>query len=58
MTVFSSTSLAGASVVITRPVGNGAALGRRVSALGGRPLLLPGLALRAVDDVPFAVDAW
>lgn len=57
MMAFSDTSLNGAGVVITRPVGNGAALGRRVSALGGRPLLLPGLALRAVDDVPFAVDA-
>lgn len=37
----------GRCVVITRPVGEGHALARRVRALGGVPLLLPGLALRA-----------
>lgn len=40
----------GRSVVITRPAGTGAALARRVRALGGTPLLLPGLALRGVAD--------
>lgn len=54
MVRFSETALAGAHVVITRPVGSGASLARRVGAMGGRPLLLPGLALRAVDDVEFA----
>lgn len=41
---------AGATVVITRPVGTAASLARRVQALGGVPLLLPGLALRGVVD--------
>lgn len=43
-------------LVITRPVGTGAALSRRVRALGGVPLSLPGLALRAADD-PAAMRA-
>ena len=43
-------SLQGRVVVITRPAGTGAGLARRVRALGGRPLLLPGLSLHAVDD--------
>lgn len=37
-------------VVITRPVGDGAALARRVRAAGGVPLLLPGLSLRGMAD--------
>lgn len=37
-------------VVITRPVGTASALARTVRALGGVPLLLPGLALRGVID--------
>ena len=37
-------------VVITRPAGTATALARRVRALGGVPLLLPGLALRAAAD--------
>lgn len=36
----------GCTVVITRPVGEGRALARRVRAAGGVPLLLPGLSLR------------
>lgn len=36
--------------MITRPAGTATALARRVRALGGVPLLLPGLALRGVDD--------
>ncbi len=36
-----------ASVVITRPVGQGRALVRKVRALGGRPVLLPGVSLVA-----------
>lgn len=37
-------------VAITRPVGTGAALARRVRALGGMPLLLPGSSLHAQRD--------
>jgi uroporphyrinogen-III synthase len=40
----------GRIVVITRPAGKATALARRVRALGGTPLLLPGLALRGVAD--------
>ncbi len=42
--------LHGRTVVITRPAGTASALVRRVRALGGVPLLLPGLALRGVAD--------
>lgn len=42
--------LHGRVVVITRPVGSSAGLARRVRAAGGMPLLLPGLALRPIDD--------
>ena len=42
--------LLGASVIVTRPAGTGAGLARRVRALGGEAVLLPGLALRATDD--------
>jgi len=47
----------GRVVVITRPVGGGAALARAVRQRGGVPVLLPGLALRGVDDVPAARQA-
>jgi uroporphyrinogen-III synthase len=43
-------ALRGRVLVVTRPVGTAAALSRRVRALGGVPLSLPGLALRAADD--------
>lgn len=43
-------ALHGRIVVITRPAGTASALVRRVRALGGAPLLLPGLALRGVVD--------
>ncbi|WP_187300657.1 uroporphyrinogen-III synthase, partial [Mizugakiibacter sediminis] len=46
--------LAGAAVAITRPAGTGDALARRVRALGGTPLRLPGLALRAAEDAETA----
>lgn len=36
--------------MITRPAGTASALARQVRALGGVPLLLPGLALRGVVD--------
>lgn len=39
--------LAGASVVVTRPAGSGQTLKRRIRALGGTALSLPGIALRA-----------
>ncbi len=42
--------LRGRTIMITRPAGTAAALVRRVRALGGVPLLLPGLALRGVGD--------
>ncbi len=41
--------LAGTSVVITRPAGTAAPLARRVRALGGLPVIVPGLSLRAVS---------
>jgi len=44
-------ALHGRVLVITRPVGTAGALARRVRALGGTPVLLPGLALRGPDDV-------
>jgi uroporphyrinogen-III synthase len=51
-------SLAGCTIVITRPAGTGAALARRVRTLGGTPLLLPGLSLRAISDVDTAFAQW
>lgn len=50
----SAQPLAGATVAITRPAGTGGALARRVRALGGVPLRLPGLSLRAAEDVEAA----
>ncbi|MGH8172339.1 MAG: uroporphyrinogen-III synthase [Rhodanobacteraceae bacterium] len=43
-------ALEGASIIITRPAGTGGALAARVRALGGRPVALPGLVLRATTD--------
>ncbi len=43
--------LRGRVLIITRPVGTASALARRVRALGGTPVLLPGLSLRGPDDV-------
>jgi uroporphyrinogen-III synthase len=48
------TGVSGRIMVITRPVGTSAALARRVRALGGVPLLLPGLALRGPADPAMA----
>lgn len=42
--------LRGRCVVITRPVGTASALVRRIRALGGVPVLLPGLSLRPTTD--------
>ncbi|MEO7071664.1 MAG: uroporphyrinogen-III synthase [Rhodanobacter sp.] len=56
MTVGTGGQLHGRAVVITRPAGTAASLARRVRAAGGVPVLLPGLALRAINDVA-AVDA-
>lgn len=42
--------LHGRTVVITRPAGTARTLATQVRALGGVPLLLPGLALRAAAD--------
>src|SRR5262249_27383139 len=41
---------AGAGLVVTRPVGDGASLARAIRAGAGRAVLLPGLALRRIDD--------
>ncbi|HET7563006.1 MAG TPA: uroporphyrinogen-III synthase [Rhodanobacteraceae bacterium] len=46
--------LAGTRIAITRPVGSGGALARRVRALGGEPLSLPGVRLRAAGDADTA----
>ncbi len=45
-------ALAGASLIVTRPVGDGAALKRRIATRGGRALSLPGSSLRALADTP------
>ena len=45
-------ALAGASVIVTRPVGAGEALKRRIVRLGGCALSLPGSSLRALADTP------
>jgi uroporphyrinogen-III synthase len=42
--------LAGASVIVTRPSGTAASLRRRIQALGGRAISLPGISLRAAQD--------
>jgi uroporphyrinogen-III synthase len=42
--------LHGRIVVITRPAGTASALARKVRALGGVPLRLPGMGLRAAPD--------
>lgn len=39
--------LAGAAIIITRPAGTSASVAHRARKLGGRPILLPGLSLRA-----------
>lgn len=50
----SARPLAGASVVVTRPAGTATALRRRVRALGGHFVALPGVGLRAVADADVA----
>ena len=52
-----SLPLAGCTVVVTRPVGNTRPFMRRVIALGGRAVALPGLALRRCADVQSARSA-
>lgn len=44
------------TVVITRPAGTAGPLSRRVRKLGGIPVSVPGLSLRAIEDAS-AVDA-
>jgi uroporphyrinogen-III synthase len=51
-------TLRGRTIVITRPAGTGSALARRVRALGGTPLLLPGLSLRAASAPEQARQSW
>ncbi len=57
--------LTGSTVVITRPAGSSGVLVRSVRALGGSPLLLPGLSLRpracpalADTNAAAAFDSW
>lgn len=50
--------LTGCTVVITRPAGTGTPLAKKVSALGGTPLLLPGLSLRGISDMQHARTQW
>lgn len=45
-------ALAGASVIVTRPVGGGAALKRRIVTFGGRAVSLPGSSLRVLAATP------
>jgi uroporphyrinogen-III synthase len=54
----SSATLAGCTVVITRPAGTGSALARGVRKLGGTPLLLPGLSLHAAADSDALRASW
>jgi len=42
--------LAGASIIVTRPSESAASLRRRIKALGGRAVSLPGISLRAAQD--------
>jgi len=49
--------LASASVVITRPVGAAGTLPEKIRRLGGRPVQLPGLSLRATEDVDAVVPS-
>jgi uroporphyrinogen-III synthase len=53
-----SRKLADCTVVITRPAGTGTSLAKKVRALGGTPLLLPGLSLRAAADPQHARTQW
>jgi len=43
--------LEGATVVVTRPSASAATSKRRVTALGGAPLALPGASVRPIEDV-------
>ena len=54
----SGRELAGWAVVITRPAGTGTSLAQKVRALGGTPVLLPGLSLRAAADPQQARAQW
>ena len=42
--------LAGATVIVTRPAASASAVKRRIAALGGTALLLPGVGIRASED--------
>lgn len=46
--------LAGATLLVTRPAGTARALVARIRALGGTPLLLPGLSVRTTRDAAVA----
>ncbi len=48
--VTSPATLAGATVLVTRPAATAATLKRRIAALGGIALGLPGVGLRAAED--------
>jgi uroporphyrinogen-III synthase len=48
------TSLSGATVIVTRPSASAASLKRRIAALGGAVVSLPGVGVGAVNDVAAA----
>jgi uroporphyrinogen-III synthase len=50
--------LSNCTVVITRPAGTGTALAKQVRALGGLPLLLPGLSLRPASNQQHVKQQW
>lgn len=51
-------SLAGCTIVITRPAGTGGALARQIRKRGGTAVLLPGLALHAVPFTEALRESW
>ena len=52
-----SGALVGACILVTRPVGTSASLIKRVRALGGNAVRLPGLSLRGATDTARTADA-
>jgi uroporphyrinogen-III synthase len=57
VTPISCGDLVGAGVIVTRPAGSAGPLVRRIRALGGNALCLPGLVLRALADPACAARA-
>lgn len=51
-------TLAGCTIVITRPAGTGSALARQVRKRGGIAVLLPGLSLHATSSTEALRESW